>query len=694
MKINFKDLRIDAFVWHPSMGRVGECFAFDTETTALDDPRVIQDYVIGSVFDGQNVFFIRRQDLVAFWDIHHDCRVFMHTASFDLEVTAKASGFDFHPMVEAGRIVDVSILFRLLVTAKTGDVAHRYSLDYMTKAFLDVELDKNADIRMGFGRFLENGIVDYPAIPSEYLIYAALDAVATFQLGALLEPECHSVQMNVLQQNSVFGALGHDIQLKGDIALRAMEHRGMGIDLAAVEKLDCQLATGINQDKTILANYGYVPGRPGTKKVFNKVVTRIAQERGLALQVTQKSGDVCQAADALVAMADHDFVRAFLSFKEQGKLRSTYVGHLREAGGQTFPHYNLLVRTGRTSCSRPNIQNLPRSGGIRECLVPSPGHVLIACDYCVLELCALAQICYGRYGKSHMLELINQGVDLHRHVAAMITGIPESQVTKAERQKAKAVSFGLPGGMGTRGLRGYAKSAYGADLTEEEAESWRSAWVNLFPEMEPYLAQGNTLEQLGVTLDLDRYPRGQIGAETGAAIVMRVAGGKQETSAGRAFRADEIEWAWNQVENSEASRYKLAREMILTRQGSRFLQCLLVPGTTVSIPTGRVKSDCRYTQEHNWPFQGLSADGAKLALYELNRAGYRVVAFIHDEVLVEVAECEDYSQSADDISRIMVAAMRQVCPDVEIRTEYAVMRRWDKAAKALYDAQGRLIPFG
>ena len=94
------------------------------------------------------------------------------------------------------------------------------------------------------------------------------------------------------------------------------------------------------------------------------------------------------------------------------------------------------------------------------------------------------------------------------------------------------------------------------------------------------------------------------------------------------------------------------------------------------------------------PFQGLASDGAKLALYELNRAGYRVVAFIHDEVLVEVPERDDYREPAEDISRIMIAAMKQVCPDVEIRTEFAVMRRWDKAAKAVYDAQGRLIPFG
>jgi hypothetical protein len=41
----------------------------------------------------------------------------------------------------------------------------------------------------------------------------------------------------------------------------------------------------------------------------------------------------------------------------------------------------------------------------------------------------------------------------------------------------------------------------------------------------------------------------------------------------------------------------------------------------------------------------------------------------------------------------MVEAMRQVCPDVEIRTECVVMRRWSKHAQATYDPQGRLIPY-
>ena len=63
----------------------------------------------------------------------------------------------------------------------------------------------------------------------------------------------------------------------------------------------------------------------------------------------------------------------------------------------------------------------------------------------------------------------------------------------------------------------------------------------------------------------------------------------------------------------------------------------------------------------------------------------------HDEVIVEVPESADYKTAAEGISTCMIHAMRRVCPDVEIRTEYAVMRRWRKGASAVYDEEGRLI---
>lgn len=709
MKIAFNKNNYEALVWRPSMGRVADTIAFDSETTIIDDPAVTPEFVVGSVCDGSRVFFIRRQDLGAFWKTHEDCTVFMHTAAFDVAVTKVACGFDFSTMVESGRIRDVAIYFRLLECAEHGDVPLKYNLGLMSEKVLNVTLDKTDGTRTDFGRFYHEGIVDYTSIPVEHLTYAAIDAIATYKLGELLEPRCRDMHLRhtPLPHNGMscingtngpgiqWGWLGHDIQLRGDIALHAIRRHGISVDPVAVETAGSRLEAELKKARAVLERYGYVQGRPGNSAVYGKIVEDIEKQRGIRIPRSPKTKAVSQAEEDLAPLADHEFVEAFLQVKKLGKLNETYIEHFKVLGNRVHPRYTLMVRTGRTSCSSPNVQNLPRDGGVRECLVPEKGHVFISCDYSTLELCTLSQITYTRYGKSTMRDLINEGVDLHRRLASIVLGKPETEVTKEDRQKAKALNFGLPGGMGLRGLQAYAQASYGVNIALDEAERWRAVWLSLFPEMQEYLQQEDDLARLGETLDMDSHPDASmmLSASAAAGLVMRVSGGACESSSGRVFSKDEIAWAWKQIAEGRAGLVKTLAESIRLRRGSPELRRAVMPGIPAVIPTGRIRADCSYTERHNWGFQALAADGAKLALYGLMRAGHLVVAFIHDEVLVEVPECDDYRDVAEGISRIMVDSMRLVCSDVEIRTEYAAMKRWQKDAKAVYDERGRLIPF-
>lgn len=120
---------------------------------------------------------------------------------------------------------------------------------------------------------------------------------------------------------------------------------------------------------------------------------------------------------------------------------------------------------------------------------------------------------------------------------------------------------------------------------------------------------------------------------------------------------------------------------------------LIQPGS------GRVRGGCHYTSGANSCFQGLAADGAKDALYELSRECYivkdsplfgsRVVAFIHDQTLAETPE-EGASQAADRLSQIMVGSMKKYIPDVPVVAEPVLTRRWYKGAKPVRDARGVL----
>jgi DNA polymerase-1 len=78
-----------------------------------------------------------------------------------------------------------------------------------------------------------------------------------------------------------------------------------------------------------------------------------------------------------------------------------------------------------------------------------------------------------------MIEAYRRGDDLHTLTARLLVG--QADVTKADRQLAKAVNFGLLYGMGARGFRIYARSHYGVELTEAQAERYRHAFFAAYP---------------------------------------------------------------------------------------------------------------------------------------------------------------------------------------------------------------------
>ena len=74
-------------------------------------------------------------------------------------------------------------------------------------------------------------------------------------------------------------------------------------------------------------------------------------------------------------------------------------------------------------------------------------------------------------------------------------------------------------------------------------------------------------------------------------------------------------------------------------------------------------------------------------------AGYRCVAFVHDEVLIELPIDADHAAEARRIDKIMCDAMQEFTGTVPVACEYALATRWCKQAEAVYDNDGRLIPW-
>ena len=108
-----------------------------------------------------------------------------------------------------------------------------------------------------------------------------------------------------------------------------------------------------------------------------------------------------------------------------------------------------------------------------------------------------------------------------------------------------------------------------------------------------------------------------------------------------------------------------------------------------------------YTVACNSFFQGLAADGAKSALWEVCKCQYsdlssplwgcRTVNYVHDELIVEVPIARAH-EAAMELQRVMIDAFNPWVPDVPVRASVALMRRWSKSAEPVWK-DGELVPW-
>jgi DNA polymerase I-like protein with 3'-5' exonuclease and polymerase domains len=182
---------------------------------------------------------------------------------------------------------------------------------------------------------------------------------------------------------------------------------------------------------------------------------------------------VLENADHIPAakpLADYTTIRSRLSNFGQ-KLQDQLIND------RLYPGYQIAgMVSGRFGCRNPNIQNIPRSG-FKKCFRAPDGYVFVTGDLSQIEL-RVAGILSGD-------EVINDayrnGEDLHRSMAARMSGKDPKAITKAERTAAKAVNFGLLFGAGANTLRKQAVNSYRVEMSLEQAEEYRELFFETYP---------------------------------------------------------------------------------------------------------------------------------------------------------------------------------------------------------------------
>jgi DNA polymerase I-like protein with 3'-5' exonuclease and polymerase domains len=600
LEIQVGDYMYTVILWEPGMTMFTDPFlAVDTETEAIIKGESIKP-VIMQVCSLQE----RRVHIVLTCHMGEYCKQLLvrqqelvfHNAPFDLHVLEPFVGRKvLVDMVQADLVTDTSIRY-ILHMLTLGRDCNKYNLEIASKNLLHIVISKDESLRLTFKVDMDLTI--------GHTIYAASDSIVTALLRELLKEPYPT----------------EGVQVTGYIALSSIGNQGMLVDLDRLHEVRDKLRGQIDERVGVMGLFGYRPGEKGNTKVMQEILEIYEKRAHVRISQTEKTGQRQTSEKALSVFRDMPpFLECFLEYEHLNKMIKNFCKEeLIGTDGRVHPNFSPLVKTGRTSCSKPNLQQVPRKEGLRSMYIPPPGYVLYAVDYAQLELCALAHNCLKRFGKSRMAEIINSGEDIHKWFGNIVKAQdPRSEDEKETvnfRQMAKAANFGYPGGLGAATFKGYAKG-YGVDISEDQCEDLKALWLEAFPEMEYHL------------------------------------------------KPDE-DSMWS---NKEETWY-IAR--------------------TVS---GRIRRKATFCSACNYPFQGLAADGAKVALWYLYREAYRMVNFIHDEVIIELSEDTHMQEHVKRIDYLMIAGMRSVIDTVNIRVEGALMRRWEKDAEPVFGEDGSLL---
>lgn len=400
-----------------------------------------------------------------------------------------------------------------------------YTLEDMARRFLGVQLKKDT-WRLEYESFRDVPIAQWiehakrvrpDLVPEEAVSYPIDDAINTLGVWSSQEQQASKAIDGI----SVDWLADQYRQTRAQFWLYLMRTRGIRTDLARVEELELATRTEREALAAELAAVGLLSHdkKKGDWKRNTKAaaaaMVRACHENQLPIRRT-KTGQTKQKNDPSLVLADLEYVcldedackasedplmRDYAEFTTLTKVLANDVKMLFE--GTHYPIHSSfdMVWTGRTSSSKPNVQNVRRLPGIRECFIPRDGYVFLECDYPSIELYTLAEVCAFRVGFSRLGEVLREGRDPHTEFAASILGWTVEQAYAAKklpkesdayrafdyaRQTAKVANFGFPGGLGIKTFVHFARKQYKVKLSEQQARELKEMWFAQWPEMRPY----------------------------------------------------------------------------------------------------------------------------------------------------------------------------------------------------------------
>jgi DNA polymerase I-like protein with 3'-5' exonuclease and polymerase domains len=203
-----------------------------------------------------------------------------------------------------------------------------------------------------------------------------------------------------------------------------------------------------------------------------------------------ESGQLCVDHDRLSAIGHIPAARPVLNMRAKERLLNNFgpkLAHrISPATGRIHASFRIAAaKTGRFSSRNPNLQNLPslKAPEFRQCIVADADNLLVVADYGQIEVRVAAR----NSRDPALTEILAAGGDIHTANASLILGVPESEVTKEQRQVAKAVTFGVLYGQQAEGLAASAFVRFEVEMTVDEAQRAINGFFAAYPTLYRHL---------------------------------------------------------------------------------------------------------------------------------------------------------------------------------------------------------------
>jgi DNA polymerase I len=427
-----------------------DVLGFDTETTELDpfagEIRLVQ------FSNGKNTFVIDLKPFAARGDLKTLPELaplreliaaarpvkIAHNAKFD------AKWVSHHLGVRLGGTFDTLLASQLIAA---GDQDRRHSLAEVARFFLDVEVDKTEQVSDWSADELSHAQIEYAAkdaammIPLREKIVERLKADGLVNV-AKLEFDC-VVPIAEMELNGFY--------LDEKMWREQLEKVKKEQEKIAVE-LQGMLSAGVAQASLF--------GVAEINLDSQAQVTDALKNLGVPVPETTRGWQLQPLA------AEYPVVEKLLEYRSVAKALTSFGENILEfikpQTGRIHADFRQIgAPTGRFSCSKPNVQQIPHGEEYRRCFRAGDGRKLIIADYSQIELRILAEFS----GDRNFIEAFESGADFHAAAAAQVFNVKPEDVTADQRTFAKRLNFGVVYGIGAQ------RFALMTDATQSEAEN-------------------------------------------------------------------------------------------------------------------------------------------------------------------------------------------------------------------------------